>query len=60
MGVAIKELTHPYSHTCKDCQKKKKKDEAFCVGFPRERERKEREFLFEFSKAIFPKFPYFF
>ena len=56
MGVAIKELTHPYSHTCKDCQKKKK-DEAFCVGFPRERERKEREFLFEFSKAIFPKFP---
>ena len=58
MGVAIKELTHPYSHTCKDYQKKK--DEAFYVGFPKERERKEREFLFEFSKAIFPKFPYFF
>ena len=60
MGVAIKELTHPYSLTRKDYQKKREKDEAFRVGFPRERESKKREFLFEFSKAIFPKFPYFF
>ena len=45
MGRVIRELTHTYSLTHKDY--KKKKDEAFCGVFPRERERGgrgEREF----------------
>ena len=37
MGRVIRELTHPYSLTHKD-YKKKKKDEAFCGVFPRERD----------------------
>ena len=40
MGRVIRELTHTYSLTHKDY--KKKKDEAFCGVFPREREGGER------------------
>ena len=52
MGLVIKELTHPYSLTHKNYNKKK--DEVFGVGFPRKRE------YFLFSKAIFLDFPHFF
>ena len=47
MGLVIKKLTHPYSLTHKDYNKKGMR--LFCVGFPRERERRE---IFFFKKKF--------
>ena len=55
MGVAIKELTHPYSHTCKDCQKKKKM-RLFVQGFLEKERGKRENFCLNFLRLFFQNF----
>ena len=57
MGVVMEKLPHPYKLTHKIT---KKMEEAFRGGFPREREREERETFFKISKAFFYNFLTFF